>query len=172
MHRLLAVAIGALDSYPDLLSKDKTQVCVCSAMCWWSLSRALPLESRGKKTENDRGVEPGKKYAMNLNLISCFKWMFRQKKAKRVDKSFVGIINCFDYFISRFQKLCNHLNFRHKMAQYAARDSIDLHCQVKQCCYYVILFLSQPLSISLARLDTWDSLYTNNPRGTCVTLFY
>lgn len=26
VHRLLAVAIGALDSYPDLLSKDKTQV--------------------------------------------------------------------------------------------------------------------------------------------------
>ncbi|XP_020612020.1 exosome complex exonuclease RRP44-like [Orbicella faveolata] len=52
VHRLLAVAIGALDSYPDLLSKVKTQ------------------------------------------------------------------------------KLCNHLNFRHKMAQYAARDSIDLHCQL------------------------------------------
>ncbi|PFX23563.1 Exosome complex exonuclease RRP44 [Stylophora pistillata] len=52
VHRLLAVAIGALDSYPDLLSKDKTQ------------------------------------------------------------------------------KLCNHLNFRHKMAQYASRDSIDLHCQL------------------------------------------
>lgn len=26
VHRLLAVAIGALDSYPDLLSKVKTQV--------------------------------------------------------------------------------------------------------------------------------------------------
>ena len=26
VHRLLAVAIGALDSYPDLLNKDKTQV--------------------------------------------------------------------------------------------------------------------------------------------------
>lgn len=52
VHRLLAVAIGALDSYPDLLNKDKTQ------------------------------------------------------------------------------KLCNHLNFRHKMAQYASRDSIDLHCQL------------------------------------------
>lgn len=52
VHRLLAVAIGALDSYPDLLSKDKTQ------------------------------------------------------------------------------KLCNHMNFRHKMAQYASRDSIDLHCQL------------------------------------------
>ena len=35
-------------------------------------------------------------------------------------------------FLFRFQKLCNHLNFRHKMAQYAARDSIDLHCQVMQ----------------------------------------
>lgn len=52
VHRLLAVAIGALDSYPDLLNKAKTQ------------------------------------------------------------------------------KLCNHLNFRHKMAQYASRDSIDLHCQL------------------------------------------
>lgn len=52
VHRLLAVAIGALDSYPDLLNKDKTQ------------------------------------------------------------------------------KLCNRLNFRHKMAQYASRDSIDLHCQL------------------------------------------
>lgn len=52
VHRLLAVAIGALDSYPDLLNKNKTQ------------------------------------------------------------------------------KLCNHLNMRHKMAQYAARDSIDLHCQL------------------------------------------
>lgn len=51
VHRLLAVAIGALDSYPDLLNKNKTQ------------------------------------------------------------------------------KLCNHLNMRHKMAQYASRDSIDLHCQ-------------------------------------------
>ena len=26
VHRLLAVAIGALDSYPDLLNKNKTQV--------------------------------------------------------------------------------------------------------------------------------------------------
>ena len=26
VHRLLAVAIGALDSYPDLLNKAKTQV--------------------------------------------------------------------------------------------------------------------------------------------------
>ncbi|XP_068720951.1 exosome complex exonuclease RRP44-like isoform X1 [Montipora capricornis] len=52
VHRLLAVAIGAFGSYPDLLNKDKTQ------------------------------------------------------------------------------KLCNHLNFRHRMAQYASRDSIDLHCQL------------------------------------------
>lgn len=29
VHRLLAVAIGALDSYPDLLSKVKTQVGGC-----------------------------------------------------------------------------------------------------------------------------------------------
>lgn len=29
VHRLLAVAVGALDSYPDLLSKVKTQVGVC-----------------------------------------------------------------------------------------------------------------------------------------------
>lgn len=37
-----------------------------------------------------------------------------------------------EYILFWFQKLCNHLNFRHKMAQYAARDSIDLHCQVMQ----------------------------------------
>ena len=32
VHRLLAVAIGALDSYPDLLSKVKTQVGGCPTL--------------------------------------------------------------------------------------------------------------------------------------------
>ena len=45
-----------------------------------------------------------------------------------------------EYILSLFQKLCNHLNFRHKMAQYAARDSIDLHCQVMYLYYHVIIF--------------------------------
>ena len=44
-----------------------------------------------------------------------------------------------DYFLFWFQKLCNQLNFRHKMAQYAARDSIDLHCQVMQLSRHCVL---------------------------------
>ncbi|XP_048589574.1 exosome complex exonuclease RRP44 [Nematostella vectensis] len=52
VHRLLAVSIGAMNSYPDLLNKDKVQ------------------------------------------------------------------------------KQCNHLNHRHKMAQYAGRASVDLHTQL------------------------------------------
>lgn len=29
------------------------------------------------------------------------------------------------------QQICNNLNYRHRMAQYAARASVDLHTQVK-----------------------------------------
>lgn len=30
------------------------------------------------------------------------------------------------------QQICNNLNYRHRMAQYAARASVDLHTQVKK----------------------------------------
>ncbi len=31
------------------------------------------------------------------------------------------------------QQICNNLNYRHRMAQYAARASVDLHTQVRLC---------------------------------------
>ena len=59
VHRLLAVAIGALDSYPDLLSKDKTQVGVSDQfVCCLALGSKLGSISRSleKETGNERAV--------------------------------------------------------------------------------------------------------------------
>ena len=33
------------------------------------------------------------------------------------------------------QQICNNLNYRHRMAQYAARASVDLHTQVNSDCF-------------------------------------
>ena len=40
---------------------------------------------------------------------------------------------------SKIQKVCNNLNFRHKMAQYAGRASVNLHTHVS----FLFVFLYQ-----------------------------
>ena len=35
------------------------------------------------------------------------------------------------------QQVCNNLNYRHRMAQYAARASVDLHTQVDILCLQI-----------------------------------
>lgn len=74
VHRLLAVAIGADASYPELLDKHKSQV---SSQI---LSNLFPFKIR----------------------------------------------------ILSVQAICNNLNFRHRMAQYAGRASVGLHTQVSR----------------------------------------
>ena len=45
--------------------------------------------------------------------------------AIRADRTYSDLLDKY-----RVQKLCNHLNHRHKMAQYAARASVRLHTQI------------------------------------------
>lgn len=141
VHRLLAVAIGALDSYPDLLNKNKTQVRFPNLR----LTPLLPSPQKQSRLVGQCRSKISRRFSIcwlrpthsNKRLL----WIFKSHQGFYI----LTTTMLFALFPYELQKLCNHLNMRHKMAQYASRDSIDLHCQVSNVWVFCSCYKVAPM---------------------------
>lgn len=86
VHRLLAVAIGALDSYPDLLNKVKTQVGVSSSLILDSFQNAANSRAKARahfrrviSKEGKRRSEVRKWWVARLDGARYVNYCFRLK---------------------------------------------------------------------------------------------
>ena len=68
---------------------------------------------------------------INLHILSIVVLIIDNNECHAID-----VMQClFELIYSFPQEVCNHLNKRHRMGQYAGRASIQLSAQVKLCCW-------------------------------------
>lgn len=78
---------------------------------------------------------------------------------------------------SKIQKVCNNLNFRHKMAQYAGRASVNLHThlffkkRIQDEEGYVLFVRKNALQVLIPKYGLEGTVFLNNDKNSSSNLF-